>query len=213
MHYTALIFDFDGTIADTLGEGLRIYNLLAHENGYREIDREELPELRGYDTRQLLRHLQIPKRKVPLLLNKGRRLLKSKIRELPLIEGMAETLPRLRENADCFGILTSNAVDNVEAFLDAHQLRDLFTFVSSTSKLSGKAKHLRAIARTFSLRPLQMLYIGDELRDLQAARKARIASTAVTWGFNSAETLSAANPDFLVDTPADLLQIAGRPTK
>lgn len=211
MHYSAIIFDFDGTIADTLGEALRIYNLLARENGYRVIERDELPDLRLYDTRDLLRHLAIPRRRVPLLLARGRRLLKARIRSLPLMAGIAEVLPRLRENSECFGILTSNAVDNVEAFLEAHQLRSLFTFISSTTKLSGKSKHLRAIARTFSLPVLEMLYIGDEIRDVRAARKAGIASAAVTWGFNAEQALSAENPSFLVRSPAELLEIAAKP--
>lgn len=209
MTFNALIFDFDGTIADTLGEGLRIYNLLAAEHHFRRVTREDLTELRALDTRDLLRHLGIPKRKVPAMLTKGRRLLKAKIRSLPLIEGMADVLPRLRHEASCFGILTSNTVENVEAFLEAHGLSDLFTFISATSKLSGKAKHLRSIARTFSLPPAEMLYVGDELRDVKAAERAGIASAAVTWGFNSADSLAARRPRFLVHSPADLLNIIG----
>ena len=158
---TSLIFDFDGTIADTLSEGFSIFNQLARENGFQPVSQEQLTELRALDTTELLTRLDIPKRKIPLLVSKGLRLLRSRIRDLPLIEGMAEVLPQLRKRADCFGILTSNAVDNVEAFLEAHGLRDLFTFINSTSKLTGKAKHLRAIARTFSLRSEQMLYIGE----------------------------------------------------
>lgn len=204
---TSLIFDFDGTIADTLSEGFSIFNQLARENDFQPVSQEQLTELRALDTTELLTRLDIPKRKIPLLVTKGLRLLRSRIRDLPLIEGMAEVLPQLRKRADCFGILTSNAVDNVEAFLEAHGLRDLFTFISSTSKLTGKAKHLRAIARTFSLRSEQMLYIGDEIRDLRAARKAHIPAVAVTWGLNSEASLAAEHPRFLVHSPSELLEI------
>lgn len=209
MPHNALIFDFDGTIADTLAEGMRIYNEIASENGYLEVDHERLTELRSFDTPMLLRELGIPKRSVPLLLTRGRRMLKAKIRSLPLIPGMGETLPRLRERAEFFGILTSNATDNVEAFLEAHGLRDLFTFVSSTNKLTGKAKHLRSIMRTFSLELPDMLYIGDEIRDIRAARRAGVAAAAVTWGLNSEESLAAQNPRFLVHRPHELLALAG----
>jgi len=212
MHYNALIFDFDGTIADTLAEGMRIYNLLARENGFREVVREDIPLLRTLDTKHLLHRLDIPKRKLPLLLTKGRRLLKNSIRSQPLVEGMVSALPRLRRHAECFGILTSNAPDNVEAFLDSHGIRHLFTFVSTTSKLSGKSKHLRSIARTFSLESPHMLFIGDEIRDIRAAHKARVASAAVTWGLNSRESLAAENPRYLLDSPLDLETICGLPT-
>ncbi len=212
MHYNALIFDFDGTIADTLSEGARIYNLLARENGFREVAREDIPHLRSLDTKHLLHHLHIPKRKLPVLLSKGRRLLKNSIRYQPLIQGMAATLPRLREAADCFGILTSNAPDNVEAFLDCHNIRHLFTFISTTTKLSGKSKHLRSIARTFSLEASLMLFVGDEIRDVRAAHKARVASAAVTWGLNSRESLAAERPNYLLEAPSELEHVCGLPT-
>lgn len=207
MRYPSLIFDFDGVIADTLLAAVGIYNQIAGENGYRSVAPDELPRLRNLDVRGVLEDLDISKRKLPFLLARGRRLLKSNIAELPLIDGMADILPKLRENAHYFGILTSNASENVEAFLDTHGLRDLFTFISSTTKLSGKHKHLRSIARTFSLNPAEMLYIGDEIRDVRAAKKAGIAMAAVTWGFNSRDSLAAETPLHLVDAPADLQEV------
>ncbi|NNM31311.1 MAG: HAD hydrolase-like protein [Akkermansiaceae bacterium] len=209
MRYPALIFDFDGTIADTLTEGLRIYNELAADNGLVPVAKEDIPELRNLDTKHLLRHLRISKRKLPLLLSKGRRMLKSSIRSLPLVPGMAEVLPCLRQHANCFGILTSNAPENVMEFLEAHGIRDLFTFTSSTPKLSGKSKHLRAIAKTFSLELSDMLYVGDEIRDVRASNKAHIPCAAVTWGLNSRDSLFSAKPRHLVEVPAQLLEVCG----
>lgn len=211
MSYTALVFDFDGTIADTLTEGARIYNELAKEHGFLKVRREDLLELRSYETKDLLKHLNIPKRKIPLLITQGLQQLKRSIPKLSLIEGMLEVLPPLARHAEFFGILTSNSSENVEAFLDTHGIRDLFTFISCTSKLNGKAKHLRSIGRTFSLPPSKMLYIGDEIRDVRAARKAQIAAVGVTWGLNSRESLAAENPRYLADFPRELLKICGIP--
>ena len=209
MRYPALIFDFDGTIADTLTEGLRIYNELAAQNGLVPVERDHIPELRNLDTKHLLRHLKISKRKLPILLAKGRRMLKSSIRTLPLVPGMAEVLPCLRQHANCFGILTSNATENVEEFLEAHGIRDLFTFISSTPKLTGKSKHLRAIAKTFSLEAPDMLFVGDEIRDVRAAAKAHIPCAAVAWGLNSRDSLFSEQPRHLVEAPAQLLAVCG----
>ncbi|NJM38353.1 MAG: HAD hydrolase-like protein, partial [Akkermansiaceae bacterium] len=85
--------------------------------------------------------------------------------------------------------------------------REQFDFISSTSKLTGKAKHLKAIRKTFSLRPEELLYIGDELRDVKASQKAGIPVAAVTWGFNSRESLAASEPNYIFDSPADFLQL------
>jgi HAD superfamily hydrolase (TIGR01549 family) len=207
MIYRSLIFDFDGTIADTLEEARRIFNRLAPDYGLREIEPAQVPGLRHLSLKELLRQLGISKRHVPSLIARGTSMLRGGIVRLPLIEGMAHVLPDLRRRSFTFGILTSNASANVDLFLRAHGLRGLFNFISSTSKLNGKAKHLRAIRKTFSLRTEEMLYIGDEIRDIRAARKAGIAVAAVTWGFNSPESLAAAKPDHLVESPADFLRL------
>ncbi|WP_035606589.1 HAD hydrolase-like protein [Haloferula sp. BvORR071] len=205
MPYSTVIFDFDGTLADTLEESRRIYNHLAPEYRLREVSAEELPVLRNFSLLELLDHLDIPKRKVPSLLSRGTSLMRGNITNLPLISGIAEILPELRQRVDSFGILTSNATANVDLFLKAHGLRQHFDFISSTSKLTGKSKHLRAICKTFSVRPESMLYVGDEIRDVKAAKKADVPMAAVTWGFNSADSLRILAPEHLLHTPAELL--------
>jgi HAD superfamily hydrolase (TIGR01549 family) len=127
---------------------------------------------------------------------------------MPMIHGMADVVRELRKTSDCLGILTSNMAANVETFLDAHGLLDHFDFISSTSKLTGKAKHLKAIRKTFSLRQEEMLYVGDEIRDIKASRKAGVHVAAVTWGFNSRESLAAEKPDYLLDHPGEFLSLA-----
>lgn len=207
MIYKTLVFDFDGTIADTLGETRRIFNRIAPDYGIREVAEHELDGLRHLSLKDLLNHLDIPKRRVPALIARGTGLMRGNITELQLITGMREVLIELRRHVRSFGILTSNATANVDLFLRTHGLRDQFDFISSTSKLTGKAKHLKAIRKTFSLRPEELLYIGDELRDVKASQKAGIPIAAVTWGFNSREALMAAAPDYLFDRPEDFLRL------
>ena len=207
MIHRTLIFDFDGTIADTLGETRRIFNIIAPDYGIREVAEDELNALRHLSLKELLSHLKIPKRRVPALISRGTGMMRGNITQLKLIEGMAEVLVELRKHSDNFGILTSNTTANVDLFLETHGLREQFDFISSNSKLTGKAKHLKAIRKTFSLRPEQMLYVGDELRDVRASQKAGIPIAAVTWGFNSHEALAASEPDYLFDKPEDFLRL------
>jgi phosphoglycolate phosphatase-like HAD superfamily hydrolase len=207
MIHQTLVFDFDGTIADTLGETRRIFNLIAPDYGIRQVGEHEMDHLRHLSLKELLVHLKIPKRRVPALISRGTGLMRGNITRLQMIEGMPEVIVELRRHVRSFGILTSNAPANVDLFLHAHGLRDQFDFISSTSKLTGKAKHLKAIRKTFSLRAEEMLYIGDELRDVKASQKAGIPIAAVTWGFNSRESLAAQSPDYLFDHPADFLRL------
>lgn len=209
MNFRTLIFDFDGTIADTLGETRRILNIIGPDYGIRQVEQHEVERLRHLSLKQLIDHLNIPKRKLPALISRGTGLMRGNITRLQLIDGMSEVLIELRRHVDSFGILTSNATANVDIFLRTHGLREQFDFISSTSKLTGKAKHLKAIRKTFSLRSEEMLYIGDELRDVKASQKAGIPIAAVTWGFNSRESLAAEAPDYLFDCPADFLRLLG----
>ena len=210
IHHT-LVFDFDGTIADTLGETRLIFNQLAPDYGIRQVEEHELDHLRHLTLKQLLTHLRIPKRRVPALISRGTGMMRGNITRLKMIDGMAEVIVELRRHARSLGILTSNATANVDLFLQIHGLRENFDFISSTSKLTGKAKHLRAIRKTFSLRHEEMLYVGDELRDVKASQKAGIPIAAVTWGFNSREALAAEKPNYLFDQPADFLRLLAPP--
>lgn len=207
MIYRTLVFDFDGTIADTLGESRRIFNQIAPDYGIRQVEEDELAHLRHLSLKQLLDHLDIPKRRVPAIISRGTGLMRGNITRLQMIAGMSEVIVELRKHVHSFGILTSNATANVDLFLRTHGLREQFDFISSTSKLTGKAKHLKAIRKTFSLRPEEMLYIGDEIRDIKASQKAGIPVAAVTWGFNSRESLAAEAPDFLFEQAADFLRL------
>ncbi len=207
MNYKTLVFDFDGTIADTLGETRLIFNRIAPDYGIREVAEEELNHLRHLSLKELLVHLNIPKRRVPALITRGTGMMRGNITQLQLIPGMSEVLVELRRHVRSFGILTSNATANVDLFLKTHGLREQFDFISSTSKLTGKSKHLKAIRKTFSLRPEEMLYVGDEIRDVKASQKAGIPIAAVTWGFNSRESLAASKPNYLFDQPTDFLRL------
>lgn len=207
MIYKTLVFDFDGTIADTLGETRLIFNRIAPDYGIREVAEHELDHLRHLSLKELLDHLDIPKRRVPALISRGTGMMRSNISQLKLIEGMPQVLVELRRHVRSFGILTSNATANVDLFLRTHGLREQFDFISSTSKLTGKSKHLKAIRKTFSLRAEELLYIGDELRDVKASQKAGIPIAAVTWGFNSRESLASAEPNYLFNQPADFLRL------
>ncbi len=207
MKYNALIFDFDGTIADTLEESIKIYNILAEKYALNPVLAEELPELRHLSLGQLLDHLGISKHRLPKILFQATRMLKKNISTLPLISGMAEVLPELRKHTEHFGILTSNSVENVNLFLKTHALENVFTFVSSTSKLTGKARHLRNIQKTYRIEKEKALYIGDEIRDIHASKKAGFPIAAVAWGFNSPESLESEHPDFMLQHPRDLFAL------
>jgi len=207
MRHTAWVFDFDGTIADTLEIAREVYNDLTRDGKYQALDKSEIDSLRDYTVTQFLKYVGIPKIKVPVLLSKGKKEFRKRTDEIPLIQGMKEVLPELRKRTEVLGILTSNNKENVERVLENHGLNHLFDFISTAPKLEGKARHIRAIAKTYSLSKERILYVGDEVRDVKASRKAGVAVCAVTWGFNSEKVLAKAKPSHLVKECHQLLDL------
>lgn len=200
----ALLFDFDGTLADTLAVSLLAYNQLAPAHGMRPLRNEDLPRVRQMGTSEFIKFSGVSRMRIPRILAEGKTLVSGFMENVQPIDGIAQVLPRLRERFEVMGIITSNSKDNVRTFLRAHNMEH-FEFISSVPKLSGKAKHIRAAMKLFTLMEGQVAYFGDETRDIKAARKAKVFAGAVTWGFNSRSALSAREPDMVVESPAELL--------
>lgn len=206
MSYKCLVLDFDGTIADTFEQAFHIVNELAGERNFRKLAREEIGHAQDMSITQFLEFLGIPKRRLPGLLLAGRSRLAKVAHQIQPVPGMDEFLHTIRPHVDTLGILTSNSAENVETFAHVRGL-DIFDFVSSVPKLSGKSRHLKAIMLTYSVTAREILYVGDETRDVTAAKKAGVDVAAVTWGFNSAKSLAELKPEYLISSPADLLSI------
>ncbi|MCX7868632.1 MAG: HAD-IA family hydrolase [Terrimicrobiaceae bacterium] len=199
-----LIFDFDGTIGDTFEAGFEILNSLAREFGFRELAREDLPLARDMRTRELMKFLGLRSSQLPKLARRGTEELAARIHSVEPLSGIPEVLRELHGRGFRLGIVTSNSEANVRAFLIRHQL-ELFDFVRPSSKLLGKARKAAGFKRH------EVLFIGDETRDIEACRKAGVRVAAAAWGYNSARALQKLEPDFFLERPADLLALARVP--
>lgn len=210
MTQKVIIFDFDGTIADTVDALVGIANRLAVEFGYIQITQEELAILRNFTSREIIKYSGISLLKIPFLLKKVKSELKNKIHEFKPIPGIREALIELQNQGYRLGIITSNSQDNVTAFLKMNELDNLFDFIYSGVTIFGKTTIINNALKQKQLKPQSVIYVGDETRDIEASKKANIKVIAVTWGFNSPEVLAKQNPDFLIDQPSELLEVMKR---
>ena len=203
---SAAVFDFDGTLADTLTEALEIVNRLAPSYGFDPISREFAESLRGYGAREVIARVGVKPRVLPQLHLEIRRLLKDRIAMVNPFNGIPDAIANLAGGSVRLGVLTSNSADNVRSFLDRTGLLPHFQFVIGASSLFGKARHLRKIISTelAGVPVSEIAYIGDEVRDIQAAQKAGLRSIAVSWGLNTRDALAATNPHHIVDSPHEL---------
>ncbi|OHE75812.1 MAG: hypothetical protein A3F67_10035 [Verrucomicrobia bacterium RIFCSPHIGHO2_12_FULL_41_10] len=199
-----LLFDFDGTIADTRALALQILNELSKEFNYRYLPEEELEKARNMSTQELMRFLGIRRWRVPFIARRGLVKFQERVSEVQPIPEMPAILRALKEQGFRLGILTSNSEVNVTAFL-AHHGIDCFDFIRTSSKLFGKSREMRRLMKEYQLHPDEIIYIGDETRDIEATQEVAIRMAAVTWGYNSSAILKSMSPHFLFDTPAELL--------
>ena len=204
-----VIFDFDGTIADTFDAGVMILNKLAGEFGFRPLDPKDLEKARDMRTHQLVRFLGVPARKMSRIARRGSEELHSCIQSIQPLRGMAEALHELRRLGYSLGIVTSNTELNVNIFLRNHGL-ELFDFIRCSSKLLGKARMIRSVIRKQHVHAVDILFVGDETRDIEACQRVGIRIAAVTWGYNSRRSLVAMKPDFVFDDPQELVSLLAR---
>jgi phosphoglycolate phosphatase len=207
MTQKVIIFDFDGTIADTVDALVGIANRLAAEFGYAQITPEQLTILRNFSSREIIKYSGVSLIKIPFLVKKVKSELKNKIHELKPIPGIREALLDLQQSDYKLGIITSNSRDNVTAFLKINDLDCLFEFIYSGVTIFGKTSIINNVMKQKQFKPEFVIYVGDETRDIEAAKKANIRVIAVTWGFNSPEVLLKQNPNFLINHPREILEV------
>jgi len=201
-----LIFDFDGTIADSLFMILSTVNRLSSELGVHSIPEGGKELWREKGAKEVLHELGIPIWRVPFIMRRVREELALHMERVNPIPGVVPVLEELHRAGMPLGILTSNSVPNVEEFLRRHTI-DFFDYIYSENRLFGKGKILRHLLKKKALDPHQVFYVGDETRDVEAAKKSDVPVIAVTWGFNSEAALRKHSPDYIVRAPQDLLPL------
>lgn len=201
----AIIFDFDGTIADSFEAAVQIfYQLSGH---HQVLPPEEIERLRGLSLLHAAEELHVHPWKLPFLLARGRRRIGRHIDQIAVQPGMPGVIKQLHAEGHQLFILTSNSSRNVLRFLEQHQMKGYFQGVYGSVSLFGKKKALRRLLRRKGLASNDTLYIGDELRDIEAAQALNIPIIAVTWGFTGRARLKAEQPTGLVDKPSQLLAV------
>ena len=101
------------------------------------------------------------------------------------------------------GIVSSNSRENVERVLGAENAKLIAHFACGVS-IFGKAARVREVLLRSGVERKGAIYIGDEIRDAEAARKARIAFGAVTWGQHSIKALRAEGPAEIFETIGEI---------
>lgn len=202
MKYDLVIFDLDGTLADTLPWFLSIVNDVAERFSFRKIDPDNIEHLRTYSAGELIRYLGIPGWKMPFIAAHMRKLASQHVEKTPLFPGAHDMLMALHAADVKVAVVSSNSAANIRSVLGGANVA--VSQVEGGVSIFGKAPKIRKVMKRAGVAPGRVLTVGDEIRDADAAKRAGVAYGAIGWGMTKPEALKAQNPAEYFDSVADL---------
>ena len=197
-----VLFDFDGVIGDTIDISLECINKLADREGYNRI---KIEDIRHRNLKDVLRKdFKFSYFKIYKYTKYLRTEFKSYVKDVKVFSGVDKVISDLKEMYR-IDIVTSNSKDSVCYILDKNGIRvdSVFSGVS----LFGKQVVFKKLLKKLKLKKEEVVYIGDEIRDVEACKKAGIKMIGVGWGYNSRESLKKYGASWVVDKPSEILEV------
>lgn len=204
---TTIIFDFDSTLAESLPQVKKIFIEIAKELNFNQFSENVMEKIIRKEVKETLKELKIPIFKLPKIEKLFRQKMKIVIKKIKPFPNIKEMLSKLKKEGYSLGILSSNSQENVLWFLKKYQFDSYFDFIDGGSGFFGKARKIKKLLNKNKFKRDQVVYIGDETRDIVAAQKNKIKIASVTWGVNPREVLAKHKPNWLADKPEELFKI------
>jgi len=201
-----VIFDFDGTIADSFGlvpEGLKLFAPKFGITIPKDLNIDDLKEL---SMRDMMKKYRISIFKILHYWPEITSYMHDRMKAVKPFAGIKLALEKISRSEFRMFVITSNSQKNVQEFLKMNHI-EVFEGIYSKRNLFGKAAAIDALIRKKKFDKKLTFYVGDETRDIEAAGKCGIKIIAVTWGYNNEELLIKSNPDFIAKQPEDIVNI------
>ena len=191
-----VIFDFDGTLADSTAWAIRAVRPLAERFKFKAVTEDEIAMLRGRTSREIIAYLGLPLWKVPLVAAHGKKMMAAEAHAIPLFSGTSDLLRGLSAAGLRLAIVSSNSEATIRSILGA-ELAALVDHYGCGAAIFGKAAKFKAVVKAARIAKDRVLCIGDETRDIEAAREAGLACGAVEWGYATRRALADHSPTMM----------------
>ena len=201
-----IIFDFDGTLADTQSILYEVVSRLSKKYGIPEPTKDEIAMLRKISIRERLKKFNVPLYKLPSLAKEAMNIYSEYTGSAPLFPEIKEMLTSLKEHDCLIAVVSSNSVSNIKKCFHHHNL-NYFEHIYGKASIFGKERLIMKVIKKFKINKEDVFYVGDELRDIEACRKIGLKIISVPWGYDDLELLEKGKPDFLVHNPLEIQKI------
>ncbi len=204
-----VIFDFDGTLADSNHLFMKAWNLYADQYHYDRVTEEDTVTSKNLTIHERAKKYRFPMHKLPIILPKVNRYFKEHIDEVQLFEGILEMLNSIQQAGYTIVIISSNAKENIELLLKQQQVH-IVSQVLTSSRLFGKDTVIKKFMKQQKLTRDDVLYVGDEIRDIIACNKVGVPFVWVSWGLDGYELIEKENPSYVVHSPKELSELLAK---
>lgn len=205
-----IIFDYDGVLADTLDDLIQFGQAACDRLGVKHlVTKADLNHLEVMSFATFGRACEVPEHLVDEFVNISLNLFAEKETPPAIFDGLSEVIQHFSTRHK-LAIVTTNSSQNVHAFLTKHGLDSLIHAVYGVDTPGSKAQKISIARERFANNEETVFMIGDSLSDVRAAKEAGVTSIAVTWGHQSLATLQRGEPDHVVNSPRELIEVIGR---
>ncbi len=198
-----IIFDFDGTIANTEELAYHIYEKIVKKYEINQLSKDEFEDLKNVSMFEKFKRHQVSIFKLPKLARRTMRILSHMMDDVNPYDGMIQMIKTLNEQNYQLFIVSSNSKKNIKSFLKRYDI-DVFSGIYGKARYFGKEKILLKLLKKYELEDHQTVYIGDEVRDIVSCKNIGIPIYSVSWGFDSLEFLEQENEGGVVHTVEEL---------
>jgi phosphoglycolate phosphatase len=199
-----LIFDFDGTIANTLNVMYEIYKIMAKKYKLDILTKEAFIAYKKLPILERLQKQNIPLYAIPKIIRDSQKLQMTFLTEAKPFEGIKDVLNELKTMYTLI-IVSSNKKDFIKAFLKTHDMK-VFEKVYGKAEIFGKAKKIKKALKKMHAEVTDTIYIGDETRDLKACQELNLDIISVSYGYDDKALLLAEGAMHIIDKPHDLIE-------
>jgi phosphoglycolate phosphatase len=202
-----ILFDFDGVLADTLGDMIQFGQEVCNELDVKHIvTPNDLAKLEIMSLAEYGRQLEVPANLVDEFVSRCLTRFMNKPHPPKIFDGMKQVVVQLSAS-HVIGIVTGNSTPVVETFLIENRIRQYVRAIFGVDSPGSKAEKISLAQNQLTAEDEAVFMIGDSASDIHAAKEASVKSIAVSWGHQSSEILIRAKPDYFVRSPQELLKI------
>jgi phosphoglycolate phosphatase len=200
-----ILFDFDGVLADTLDDLLNFAREVCAQLGFpRNPTPADLDVLETMSFVDYGRQLKLPPQYIDAFVSQCLQMFNQRLRPPEMFEGMGQAIAEAAKS-NILAIVTGNTTPTVDVFLKENHLRKYIQLIIGVEQKGSRPEKIRLALRELGQGEEAAYMVGDAVSDIRAARETSIKSIAVGWGHQSPARLMTANPDYLVDSPQELL--------